>query len=383
MAKVDLARTEARLLLLVNDVDPTLIGPKARGFRRGAPPPDTRGTGGGLTMTVGDFFKHYLLLPVSIILQLFGYIESAFNITGIPNTFLLISAGFMMLASLLVWVIWFSELTDTSHRRGLALVGLIALSIGYYTYMQYSLVLNFKDDLLRHLIYLESARDLVTTNSNEAIDQMSKLIDGFQKIPEVYNIRGTAYYKLGRYKDALKDFQRATELDRTGKLYRYNVAITLREMCNLREAKKILDEYVEANKHDMSGYYERAVVYHLLTDYENALAGYKIIIANSDDYVESASFNAAVIYAFKFNDEIHDGKKKDYLDKVIKHLDRSIYLGGQDRIRKIENAFIPIAERQHRDGWCEGYDVTDDLTPLQHVEMFMHWWHEKRKQRLA
>ena len=334
-------------------------------------------------MTVGDFFKHYLLLPISLLLQLVGYIGSVRTITGIPHSFLLISAGFIMMVSFLVWVIWFSEPTEAARRRVPALVGLIALSLAYYTYMQYSLVLNFKEDLFRHLIYLENARDLVTTNSNEAIDQMSKLIDGFRKIPEVYNMRGMAYYKLGRYTEALKDFKKALELDRTGKLYRYNMAISLRDMCNLHEAKKILDEYVEAHQHDMSGHYDRAVIYHLLGDYDTAIAEYKIVISGSEDFVESALFNAAVIYSYKFDNEMNERKKNEYLDKVTKHLDRSINLGGPSRLRKIESALVPPTARRHREGWCEGYDVTDDLTSLQHVEAFIKWWHEKRKQGLA
>ena len=48
----------------------------------------------------------------------------------------------------------------------------------------------------------------------KAVDEFSKVIEMNQSSPILYKDRGTAYRKLGEYELALKDFEKALELDK-------------------------------------------------------------------------------------------------------------------------------------------------------------------------
>src|SRR6266498_430268 len=144
-------------------------------------------------MNALDFVKKYLAVPVGIILQLFGYYEAIFNLTGIPKAFLIASAGFVMLTLLLVWFIWFSACCQTGRQKSGAVVGLVALSLVYYIFVQYRLMLNVRNDTFRQVMDLESARDLLSTDPGETVVKITNMTRSLHELPELYNIRGVAH----------------------------------------------------------------------------------------------------------------------------------------------------------------------------------------------
>lgn len=319
-------------------------------------------------MGLVDFLKKVLVL-IGVLLQAFGYVESVFRLTRIPYTFLITTAGYVALAVFLVWCIWISH-DYTFRQKRIGLVCFVLLSIAYYTFTQYALMLVLRKDAFRQVVALDSARSLVSRDPEETLLQLSKVKGELSEIPEKYNIRGTAYYRLGRYGDAYNDYKKASELDPENRQYVYNMAVALREMCDFKGALEIFDTYLKNYKDDVWGYFDRGVIHHMMREYDKALADYGVVVANKKDTVESALFNTGAVYALKYQADSDEDVRKQDLRQTISYLEQSIKMGGQTRVSKIREALIPIARRPPR---CEGYYLTDDLMGVANAERFKEW----------
>src|SRR5262249_8108487 len=174
-----------------------------------------------------------------------------FNLTGIPKAFLIASSGFLMLTLLLVWFVWFSDSCQTSRQKSAALVGLVTLSITYYFFLQYHLLIKVRNDTFRQVMDLESARDLLVSDPRETVVKLTGMTRNLQDVAELYNVRGVAHSKLRHHKEALEDFRKAAELNPKNRQYIYNRAVELSKMCDFEGAKKVLDEYVGKNEDEI------------------------------------------------------------------------------------------------------------------------------------
>jgi tetratricopeptide (TPR) repeat protein len=323
-----------------------------------------------------DFVKRYVALPVGMVLQLFGYLEAVFNLTGIPRTFLIVSSGFLLMVLMLIWLVWFSGSCQTGRRRNAAFVGLVVLSAAYYFFVQYNLLLNVRNDTFRQVMDLESARDLLGSDPNETVVKLTSMTRTLPDVPELYNIRGVAHSKQNRPKDALRDFRKAAELNPKNRQYVYNVAAELSKMCDFTGAKKQLDDYIAKNEDEMRGRFQRGVIHHLLGDHHAALSDYRVVIASRDhEMLEGALFNSAVIYAAKFRGESRDDVKQQHLETAIKYLERSLELGKDSRLRRI----ITALEVRPDTAACESQSAADDLTSLRSEARFLEWLEERQK----
>jgi tetratricopeptide (TPR) repeat protein len=291
-------------------------------------------------MRLARFLGRYVLAPLGVLLQVFGYIESLYRFTGIPYTFFIMSTGFAISAVLLIWYIWFSGLVQTARKAATAVISLVIVSTLYYAFLQYSLVLKVKKDILDVMVAFDSVRDLIPKDPHEALIKISKLMEQLGELPDLVNARATANYRLGRYKEALEDYRRAAALDPKNRIYEFNVAVALREMCAFKEARGVLDEYLRVNKDDMWGYFQRGVIQHVLGNYDPALSDYNIVIANDGPIGEAALFNSAVVYALKFKNESSEDVREAHVAKIIEYLERSIVLGQEARKGRIRNALI-------------------------------------------
>jgi tetratricopeptide (TPR) repeat protein len=129
----------------------------------------------------------------------------------------------------------------------------------------------------------------------EAIDQYDKAILGHKRYAEAYSNRGVAWWKLGNWENALADTRLATEIEPRFAGGRYNFAEVIfarvkelrlrglesdRSLIHL-EAQKAVDEYRIATELDpafMDAWYGLAKAYHGYHDYENAAKTYEKII---------------------------------------------------------------------------------------------------------
>jgi tetratricopeptide (TPR) repeat protein len=321
-------------------------------------------------MDVLDFVKKYVALPLGMILQLIGYVESAFNLTGIPKTFLIASTGFLVMAVVLTWLIWFSGSRLLRWQKRLGVVALIVLSAAYFSFAQYNLLLSLRNDTFRQVMDLESARDLLGSDPGETIERLTGLMRTLPNVAELHNIRGVAYSKQNKRQEALKDFRKAAALNPKNWQYVYNLHTQLSKICDFAGAKEVLDTYVNNNRDEMRGRFERGVVHHLLGDYQAALNDYQVVVASRDnDRIEAALFNLAVIHAAKFRREPLEDRKQEHVDAAIGFLEKSVELGKASRLRKILDAL-----EVHPDAPCEAQRAADDLTSLRTATKFNEWW---------
>jgi tetratricopeptide (TPR) repeat protein len=310
--------------------------------------------------------------PLGLILQLFGYVESVFNLTGVPKIFLIASTGFLVMAVMLTWLIWFSGSRQPSWQKRIGVVALVALSGAYFAFAQYHLLLSLRNDTLRKVMDLETARDLVNSDPGETIDRLTGLMRTLPNVGELYNIRGIAYSKQNKPQEAITDFRKAAALNPRNWQYVYNLATQLSKTCDFPQAKDVLDTYVQNNKDEMRGRFERGVVHHLLGNYQAASDDYRVVAKRGDnDKVEAALFNLAVISAAKFKSEPDEDRKQEHLNEVINLLEKSVDLGKATRLRKILDAL------EVHPGPCEAQRAADDLTILRTATKFNEWWDKK------
>jgi tetratricopeptide (TPR) repeat protein len=227
-----------------------------------------------------------------------------------------------------------------------------------------------KADTLTVLLDLQQARGMVNREPNEALRKLDGLIKRLGETPLLLNMRGTAYYQLGKYKESFQDFKGAEKSDPKNREYIFNVAVALREMCDFQGAKFQLDRYVKEQSDDVWGHYNRGVVHHYLRDYETALAEYNVVVATNEQLVEAALFNSAAAFSRKFEKESNERTREKHLERAIDYLDKSVKLGGKVRIGKIRESLVPIDQRPPK---CEGYYETQDLSGLMDSGKFKDW----------
>ena len=325
-------------------------------------------------MSLGDFLSRYILLPLTAFFQLFGYAESAFRLTGLSHTFIIISTSFTLSTLLLIWFFYFSRPTQSPHQKLFALGCLVVFSIAYYTFIQYTLLDLKSQDVFKSAFYLESARAFAQVNPEKAITDIERIKHKYREIPEVYNIRGIAYYHLKRFDESFSSYRKAAELDHENQEYKYNLAVLLRELCNFNDAKRILEEYIGQRPLDTSGHYELAVIYHLMGDYDKAIPEYTIVTSRDNDrYKEASMFNMAVIFSLKLQRESDENVRNRYLNEIKLLLTESVKLGGTKRLEKIVEDITPLDQRPRVNHSCKQHYITDDLTSLASIEKFNEW----------
>lgn len=129
----------------------------------------------------------------------------------------------------------------------------------------------------------------------EAIEQYDLAIRGHKLFAEAYSNRGVAWWKLGNWDKALEDTRRATEIDPRFAGGRYNFGqVIFARVQELRlkgdegdraivhlEAQKAVDEFRIATELDptfIPAWYGLAKAYHGYHDYENAAKTYERIL---------------------------------------------------------------------------------------------------------
>jgi Na+(H+)/acetate symporter ActP len=83
-------------------------------------------------MSMPYFLNICLILPLGILLQVVGYLQSVYRLTAAPLLLFIVSLGFVLAFSCLVWEIWYSRINLSQGARKIAIAGLVAVSVGYY-----------------------------------------------------------------------------------------------------------------------------------------------------------------------------------------------------------------------------------------------------------
>jgi tetratricopeptide (TPR) repeat protein len=320
--------------------------------------------------TAWGFIKKWLILPIGILLQLLGYVETAHKF-GLPEPLLFSTAGFLLVAVSLIWLAWFAVDIGQATRRA-AVVGLAVCSLAYYSFLQYQLLERTKQQVFEATLDFDSANSLLSRDANEVLQRIKRVAERMPDIADIHNLQGRALFKLARYAAAYEEFKKAAALDSTIAYYQYNQATALRALCDYQGSLAILDAYIKQYKTDMWGFYDHGVVSQIIGQDDNALNDYNIVI-NSHDVdapVGSALFNSAVIRASRAAKSPDGDQRNSELNAAFSLLDRAIQLDRTTRLQIIREDLVPITQRAPK---CNGYYVTDDLTPVGTLPAFKAW----------
>src|SRR5690606_16707411 len=99
--------------------------------------------------------------------------------------------------------------------------------------------------------------------SAENIASLTAVISRSPNDPEAYNVRGSAYGRAGRYKEALADFDRAIQLDPNSYQAYANRALIHRYMGNMQQAVADYTRAIQLNPSYDVAYIGRGEVFRL------------------------------------------------------------------------------------------------------------------------
>ena len=109
---------------------------------------------------------------------------------------------------------------------------------------------------------------------DEAIKDYDKAIELNSEVAVIYNNRGNAKNELDQYIEAIKDFDRAIELDPKHDLAYYNRGNAKDELELHEEAIKDYDKVIESDPNDAAAYYNRGIAKSKLGQYTEAIKDY-------------------------------------------------------------------------------------------------------------
>lgn len=131
---------------------------------------------------------------------------------------------------------------------------------------------------------------------------------------QIYSNRGVAKFKLGLNNDAIKDYDKAIQLDDKNYPAYFNRAIVNRMLENNELALKDYDKAIELNPHKPDAYINRGVVKSDLGDYAGSVLDYNQAIQL--DKNDADGYNNRGLVHFKLED----------YDKALSDLDKAIML---------------------------------------------------------
>jgi len=148
------------------------------------------------------------------------------------------------------------------------------------------------------------------TDPKKAIEYLNNAIKLKPDYVEAYNSRGLAYFNLGQYQRATKDYNNALRLKPDNAYAYYNRGTAYRY---LGKHQRAIDDYNEALrlKPDYAqAYYNRGAAYDDVGKYLRAIEDYTEAIRLKSDYVEAYN-NRGVTYLLQGDNNLgcHDAQK--------------------------------------------------------------------------
>jgi len=138
----------------------------------------------------------------------------------------------------------------------------------------------------------------------ECYDESLKL----EECAAAYNNRGNAYAELNEHERAIKDFDKAIELNPDDAETYYNRGVAYAKLNKYEQAIKDYEKAIELNPDDAKAYYNRGLAYAELNKYEQAIEDYDKAIELNPNYAEAYN-NRGFAYA-KLNE--YERAIKDY-----------------------------------------------------------------------
>jgi len=115
-------------------------------------------------------------------------------------------------------------------------------------------------------------------------------------LSQILGNKWVVLYNLWRYKEAIKMYDEAIQLNPKNSDAYYNKWIALYNLWRYKEAIKMYDKVIELNPDYVETYYKKWVVLYNLWRYKEAIKMYDKVIELKSDYVEAYNYKWVVLY---------------------------------------------------------------------------------------
>lgn len=183
---------------------------------------------------------------------------------------------------------------------------------------------------------------LYTSDDQKALGYYSKAIEWDRQNAKAYGWRGNQYLKLGRYEEALADFNEALRLEPDQLLSRMNRARTYQALYHYEEALAEFTALIERNPADKQLYLLRALCLISQGNYKQAVADCTTVINKDAGHVEALMTRAmAEGLLRKYDIALEDATKAvEITPKVIYPYLTRAYLSLQ--MGQVDNALADV-----------------------------------------
>ncbi len=138
--------------------------------------------------------------------------------------------------------------------------------------------LSFKDKEDIKYLFNQSILKVNAKDFETALIYLNKCVTAEPFNKEYLQMRGNVNSELGKFKKAIKDYNKAIEADRADPLLHYNKASTLLKMDKLKEAVKAYDRAILIDPAYINALQGRASAKTLLGDYESSIMDYNRVL---------------------------------------------------------------------------------------------------------
>ncbi len=164
--------------------------------------------------------------------------------------------------------------------------------------------------------------DMKLKNTDDAIQNFQNAIKANPKFDAAYNDLGNVYYSLGKYQDAINNFEKVLTLSKdetTNKQVKFNLALSYTNLAStaendkdLKKASSLLDKAVTYDNYDYA-YLSLARIYYEESKYSQAIsAGFKALKYKKNIGEGGPNYYIGASYAQKNESK----KAKEYLNKA-------------------------------------------------------------------
>nr|MCU0481633.1 tetratricopeptide repeat protein [Anaerolineae bacterium] len=154
-------------------------------------------------------------------------------------------------------------------------------------------------------------------NPRSMIAQLTRLIEEYPDEGQAYHMRGLAYYEIGAYDEAMRDYDKAVELGLTQNDLYINRGNVFFDLADYPQAIENYTQAITINPQDALPYNNRGNAYLVLGETEKALQDFNQSLALDPEY--------ALAYSNRGNYYLFSGD----LDRALADLNRAIELDPQ------------------------------------------------------
>ncbi|MHB0925039.1 MAG: tetratricopeptide repeat protein [Gallionellaceae bacterium] len=198
----------------------------------------------------------------------------AYLATGVAGTLSLFRRGrpgLIGFAILFPWILFVTEFSTVRiqeifvlYRSYLWVPGIFILLPLVFSTLPMRRKLPYAAILLALLLPATVERLHVFSDKFLLWDDAARLVEGKENLPGVWRIyynRGNAFLRVGKYQDALKDYQKAAELYPKEKNTHYAVGLTQKLLGQYEPAMRAFDQAIRIDPYFAKAYHVRGLIY--------------------------------------------------------------------------------------------------------------------------